>query len=302
MSATPANPPAWLQVLEQAGHAPAFTPAGGIAHLGDPHAELNAAREPRLIAELSQLGVLRVSGADARDFLRRILSNPVKVNAGQAEYGALCQTNGRVSADFLLCERPDGLYLLPSLDLAQATHTELAKYILASQVEIQPVHTEIARIGLAGQEAAELLESHCNGIPSQAFAALTQPQYTVMRMPGEPPWFVLCGDPQALGELWQACLHQGLQAGADDAWAFIEVSHHLARLSSASSARHLPQALGLERFGTLDFHKGCYPGQEVIVRLSHRGKLKRHLHALHSPQPFNTGEEIFQASGEPPAR
>lgn len=299
MNTTAVNPAAWLQLLEESGHTPAYTAAGGIAQLGDPDSELNAALKPRLAAELSELGVLRVSGADSHEFLRRILSNPVNVNTHQAEYGALCQPNGRVISNFLLCERADGLYLLPSLDLVEPTRAELSKYVLNSQVEIRPVQDTIARMGLAGDAATALIGDCCDGIPEQPFAALTRPEYTVIRLPGEAPWFALCGDPQALGEVWQAAQRHGLQAAAANAWALVEITNHLARLTLASSAKHLPQALGLERFGTLDFDKGCYPGQEVIIRLSHRGKLKRHLHALRSTLPFSADESILQANGEP---
>lgn len=299
MSATSVNPAAWLQLLEEAGHTLAYTSADGIAHLGDPDGELNAALKPQLVAELSELGVLCVTGTDSRDFLRRILSNPVNTNTHQAEYGAICQPNGRVISNFLLCERADGLYLLPSLDLTEATRVELSKYVLSSQVEIHSALTTTARMGLAGHAATALLSESCGSIPEQPFAALTRPEYTVIRLPGETPWFALCGDPQALSNIWRTAQQHGLHAAAANAWALVEIANHLARLTRASSAKHLPQALDLERFGALDFDKGCYPGQEVITRLSHRGKLKRHLHVLRSTQPFNASESILQANGEP---
>jgi folate-binding protein YgfZ len=46
-------------------------------------------------------------------------------------------------------------------------------------------------------------------------------------------------------------------------------------LGETTSGAFLPQMLGLQAIGALSFSKGCYPGQEVIARTRHLGKLKR---------------------------
>ena len=144
-----------------------------------------------------------------------------------------------------------------------------------------------------------MLRRHCGDLPENAMRALSQPGYTLIRLPGQPPWFVLCGQPQALGDIWQKARDHGLPTGAGAAWRLLEVTHRLARISKASSGRHLPQALDLERLGGLDFNKGCYPGQEVIVRLRHRGRLKRGLYLIRSQRPLETGAPILQDNGTP---
>lgn len=55
----------------------------------------------------------------------------------------------------------------------------------------------------------------------------------------------------------------------------------------ATQALFLPQMLNLHRLDALDFRKGCFPGQEVIARLQHRGRLKQQLYrlALEGPAP-----------------
>ena len=39
----------------------------------------------------------------------------------------------------------------------------------------------------------------------------------------------------------------------------------------------LPQMLGLDTAGAVDFDKGCYLGQEIVARAQHRGEVKRRL-------------------------
>lgn len=298
MSAAAPIPNAWQCLLQTE----AACPPAGYRHLERPAAELEAAQAHRLVAELSELGVLRVRGADARAFLRRILSNPVTADAEHAEFGALCQSNGRVIANFILYAWQDCLHLLLSLDLMETVSRELGKYVLASRVVIEPAQAETARMGLAGEDAAAVLERHCGTLPAEAMHVRPHPEYTLIRLPGEKPWFVLCGQPQALGVLWQAARDHGLQAGAGEAWRLLEIMHRLARISATASGRHLPQALELERLGGLDFNKGCYPGQEVIVRLRHRGRLKRGLYTVCSQRlPLEAGAPILRETDGAPA-
>ena len=46
---------------------------------------------------------------------------------------------------------------------------------------------------------------------------------------------------------------------------------------AATSARFLPQMMGLLQWDAVSFDKGCYLGQEVIARAQHRGQVKRGL-------------------------
>lgn len=44
--------------------------------------------------------------------------------------------------------------------------------------------------------------------------------------------------------------------------------------------------------------KGCYTGQEVIIRILHRGHVNRHLRSLSSPQQIAAGQELRNADGK----
>ena len=48
-------------------------------------------------------------------------------------------------------------------------------------------------------------------------------------------------------------------------------------LTTETSGRFLPQALGLIEAGAVSFDKGCYLGQEVVARAQHRGQVKKNL-------------------------
>ncbi|MEM7097080.1 MAG: hypothetical protein AAF541_02400 [Pseudomonadota bacterium] len=51
-------------------------------------------------------------------------------------------------------------------------------------------------------------------------------------------------------------------------------------ISAATSEKYLPQMINLVETGAIDFHKGCYLGQEIVARAQHRGKVKKTLHCV----------------------
>jgi folate-binding protein YgfZ len=55
----------------------------------------------------------------------------------------------------------------------------------------------------------------------------------------------------------------------------------------------VPQMANFEQLGAVSFHKGCYPGQEIIARTQYLGKVKRHLYRVHSASPMAAGQAIY---------
>ena len=62
----------------------------------------------------------------------------------------------------------------------------------------------------------------------------------------------------------------------------------------------MPQMANMELIGAVNFHKGCYPGQEIVARTQYLGQLKRRMVLAHvagpdMPQP---GDELFSSALE----
>ena len=47
-----------------------------------------------------------------------------------------------------------------------------------------------------------------------------------------------------------------------------------------------------EKIGGVSFHKGCYPGQEIVARTQYLGKVKRHLYRLTSQHALKAGDAL----------
>jgi folate-binding protein YgfZ len=48
-------------------------------------------------------------------------------------------------------------------------------------------------------------------------------------------------------------------------------------INASTTDKFLPQMLNLDLIDGLSFKKGCYPGQEIVARTAHRGRLKQRL-------------------------
>lgn len=60
---------------------------------------------------------------------------------------------------------------------------------------------------------------------------------------------------------------------------FLKTDHvRIPWIFSETSEQFIPQALKLDKFGAISFTKGCYTGQEIVVRTHYLGEVKRQLH------------------------
>lgn len=65
----------------------------------------------------------------------------------------------------------------------------------------------------------------------------------------------------------------------------------IAEVNAATRERFTAHHLNLDWIGAISFDKGCYTGQEIVVRTAHRGNVKRRLRLLESTQSAATDHE-----------
>ncbi|MBM4196161.1 MAG: folate-binding protein YgfZ [Gammaproteobacteria bacterium] len=87
-----------------------------------------------------------------------------------------------------------------------------------------------------------------------------------------------------------------LPAGPD--WEGADIAGGVPMVSAATSDKYVPQMLNLDLIGAVSFTKGCYPGQEVIARTRHLGRVKRRLYRLRTPASMAVNSPVFGTDGE----
>jgi tRNA-modifying protein YgfZ len=226
---------------------------------------------------LVSLHSLAVGGPDARSFLQNQLSSDLnEVTDTRGQLSAWHDPKGRVLAFIRVLPWHDGILLAMQAGLAATVEQRMRMYVLRAKVTLQagpPLFGLGAEHGAAWLAAHDLEPGHA---PLSAAATTT---VSVLRMPGRAGW-LLAGEPEAI-------------AGPDDAemlatWELAEVEAGIPEVYPETSGQFVAQMLNLDRIGAVSFTKGCYPGQEIVARAHHLGRVKRRA-------------RLFRAAGALPA-
>src|SRR6267143_3598046 len=122
----------------------------------NPVDEYWAIRNHSGMADISNLGLLRVTGKDRLSFLNGLLTNEIlKMNDGMGVRAALLNTKARVLADLYLYAREDDL-LIDTGDVPGAIVKEiLERFIITEDVQVEDITAEFIHLTLQGKQAAE---------------------------------------------------------------------------------------------------------------------------------------------------
>lgn len=273
-------------------------------HPAASHERQGAALDASVRCRIDDRGVLAVSGSEAATFLNSQFSSDITaLQPGDAMLTSYSDARGRVLATpCVLAEAGQFLLLLPRERLAPIQQ-QLTKFKLRADVRIEDRSSDHTCLGIAGPAAASALESVLGALPAEAWDTLALPAGgTLVRMPGARPRWLACAPAEALTPLWNAL--EGRVVTADsDAWHLLDIETGVPEVVDATAEHFVAQMLNLDRLGAIDFHKGCYPGQEVIARTHYLGRIKRRMHVLRSqsgnvPAPGDTVYGDGQSAGE----
>ena len=211
---------------------------------------------------LSNLTVLRFSGEDAADFLHNQVSADVlALSHGESTFACYCEPKGRVLALMLIAKSDDAssskdYLVIMSRSLAATIAMRLKMYVIRAKVSIEVMED----VSVAGAQSA-------GELPSSAG------QLTTITPPDSNNSYVLTED------------SSNLSTSSDEInkWKFSELHKGISWLCPETSAQFLPQMLGFDQIGAVNFRKGCYPGQEIVARIHYLGKVKRHPRLLCTP-------------------
>lgn len=224
------------------------------------------------VSILPNRGVIVVKGDDARSFLQGIVSNDTsKVTPDQAGYGAFLTPKGKYLFDFFMSECDGSIVIETERDRIPDFIKRLSLYKLRSQVELEdasPRHTVLAAFGTSALEAFSLSSTpgHCLSMGSGLI-------YTDPRLAEAGARLILPAD--EVDSVLSDSSFVPADAGTYDA--------HRISLGLPDSSRDMivdKSVLlenGFDELNGIDWHKGCYMGQEVTARTKHRGLLKKRL-------------------------
>jgi len=234
----------------------------------------------------SSRGKIAVAGVDRRTYLHAMLTNDVEtLEQGSGCYAAYLVQQGRMIADMTVLELGD----LVLLDLDGAAVAEVLKkldqFVFSEDVQLGDLTAAFAKFTVAGPAAARLVADvlRADGGPREDELA-AWPEFRNRRATYRGD-MVLVAATRALGvpgfDLYveapkAAPVNDALLAAgavpADAATAeVLRIESGRPLFGAEMDAETIPLEAGIEG-RAISFTKGCYPGQEVIVRVVHRGQ------------------------------
>jgi hypothetical protein len=246
-------------------------------------------RAPEGALRLSDWGVLRARGDDAKSFLQGQLTNDVQhLDGARARLAGYCSPKGRLLGSFVVWQRaPDELLLACSAELLPVLLKRLSMFVLRAKCKLDDASAEVPLWGLAGAGALAALGE---AAPAAAWERRVAAGGDAIRLPEAAP---AAGGDAVPRLLFAGSTPPALPALDEAAWRWLEVRSGVARIVAATVEQFVPQMVNLELVGGVDFKKGCYPGQEVVARSQYRGTLKRRAFLVESDAALAPGEELF---------
>ena len=274
-------------------------------------AEFRAAMESAAVFP-NQAGRLKLVGDDARDLLNRLSTNLIDPDAapGSVEATVLTSDRGRIVDLVYVAHCGDHQLLLTSPGQQPAVIEFLDKYTIMEELEVEDVSEQSTMLTVTGPEAVRVVQQ-VTGLDA---SELTAPAVRTVNVGGNdraaslivPPadpatgrermGFHLVGlDATGASSLAAALADAGAVQVSSDTAEALRIARQQPLYGAEMSDTYNPLEAGL--IGAIDFHKGCYIGQEVIARLDTYEKVQKYLVALRF-ETQNDGFEIQNDGGE----
>lgn len=313
---------------------PQLESAGGIAgdyhgrrlvrHFGEPEAEYQAATNGMAVFDRSHRARLTVSGRAPGQMLNGVLtgrmpSEPVdvgdSVREGLATYHAVLTPKGKLITDLVAllpgAEDETGLLLDVPVAGRDGLLTHFGKFLPPRFAKTEDVSDATASISVVGPKAADALSKLALGLRVdadwlqgseegawRAVGSTKAPLLVVRTMEVWPEAWTVYGPAASVSALWKALVKDGGRPAGLGVWSTLRVEAGRPVFGLDMDDGTLPPEAGIvER--AIDQTKGCYTGQEIIVRIRDRGHVNKALRRLELgdvPAPAR-GTELLAPDG-----
>ena len=223
-----------------------------------------AAKTAAAWANRSARQQLRVIGGDRVSFVQGMVTNDVaKLSIGASQYVTMLTAKGAMVGDGRVLKRDEDVLLDVEPGAGKTIKDFLEKYLISEDAEVHEA-VDLAVVGLYGPRHTELLGKLPPGAQVGMLIGLhgTPVDVLIHRE-------ALASVREALREI--PCVDEATSE-------ILRVEAGEPRWGAELVATTIPLEASLER--AISYTKGCYIGQEVIARATHRGQMQRTLTGL----------------------
>lgn len=284
---------AWQEFLEAHD---AVIENGKVTSFG-PSAQPYPSIQDTCVCELTPLGLIRVTGEEARTFLHSQFTNDLEqVTAHTGQLNSYCSPKGRVLSIFLIFKHDADYFLVLPQDVIEITLRRLVMYKLRTQVDLIDASGQSVLFGVAGPGVEPAFENLGITLPQKVYGCTQENGATLVRLPSENVRILIMADAETAVSLCSQ-LSEKLPLATFRLWDLHDISCGIPQVTALTSEAFTPQMTNLELIDGVSFSKGCYPGQEVVARTHYLGKPNRRMYRANIaterlPEP---GTNVFSA-------
>jgi folate-binding protein YgfZ len=236
-------------------------------------------------------GRIRVSGSEATMFLNGLMTNDMKSLAANRWMPSVFPTvQGRLIGTVRVIRGGESSFLI---DTETASHDAVLKTIsrftMAGDFKVSDVTAETALLSVQGEIAGEVIdkvfETSASEIPVNGVSEVSGVTIIRASHTGENGFDIVI-DSSRKAERLQALETAGAQPISEDTLEILRVEAGIARFGQDIDETNVVPETNLDE--AVSFTKGCYVGQEIIVRIKHRGHPAKKLIGLR----FETDAQI----------
>lgn len=275
------------------------------ADYGDSSGEYNAIRgESAGVIDLSIRGRIRVSGSEALMFLNGLVTNDMKALQENSWLPAVFpNVQGRIIAAVRIVRQQDGFLIDTEATTRDSVLRNIDRFTLAGDFRVTDLSYATTMVSLQGKAVKHILEKVLGrsvDLPGHSAQVMEwrEQSLTLLRAThtGEDGFDLIVPNENATA-LWDTLVEAGARPVGYDAWETLRIEAGIPRFKHDMDETNVVTETNLD--DAISYTKGCYVGQEIVIRIKHRGHVAKKLTGLvfEKQETIEPGKQIYSEAG-----
>ena len=241
------------------------------------------------VVDLSERLKLILTGADRVRYLNgQITSNVQKLTPDQAQLACVTTAKGKLCGEVVVTSAPEALFIDADASLRETLPARLERYMIADDVALNECEEGTRLLHFLGTKPEWL------GDPAPGHRLPAMRKAARFAREGWDWW----ADAGTVAAKWDM-IRERVAVLDETLSEVLRIEAGIPRWGRELNEDTLPPEAGLDRTH-IDYHKGCYIGQEVISRLKSVGHVNRSLCGFISANgvPLSAGAALYAPGDE----
>lgn len=228
-------------------------------------------------------GRIRVGGSEAVMFLNGLISNDMKtLEENRWMPATFPNVQGRLIGAVRVARLKDSFLIETDAASHEAVLKTISRFTLAGDFKVTDITSETRQLRIQGGRAKEIVEKEFGPLDLQRNGLIETENHVIIIHTAEDR-FDLVSDSASL---FDTLCHAGAACVSDDEAEILRVEEGTARHGRDMDETNVVLETNLD--DAISYTKGCYLGQEIIIRIQHRGHVAKKLTGLR----FETNDKI----------